>query len=378
MPTTRRAVLAALPLLLATARARSAGVTGDTLHLGASLVLSGPLGAQTAAYAAGSRLCFEAANARGGVHDRRIRYTTLDDGFDVQRAVQNTRRLIEQEQVFLIHNCTGTAHTAAILPLARAAGVIVFGPVTGATSLRQGHERMLFHVRAGYADEAARIVRQLRELGTTAVALFAQDDAFGQALLVEVKKAADTAGLRLAAEVRVDPKQPDLNAAARAVAAAAPQAVVMCTAGGTFTGLVKALQATAVRPTVYGFSVASADQLVRELGAAARGIVLAQIMPSLANRSNPAVTEFLALHEAQARGTPPSASMFEGYMHARVLLEGLRRAGRALDSDRLVAAFESAGEIAFGKFALHYTPQSHRGSAYVELAIIGSDGRLRY
>jgi branched-chain amino acid transport system substrate-binding protein len=194
------------------------------------MVLSGPLGPQTAAYAAGSRLLFDSVSARGGVHGRRITYTTLDDGFDVARAVANTRRLIEQYKVFLIHNCTGTAHTAAILPIVRETRTIVFGPVTGAASLRREHERHLFHVRAGYGDEAVRITRQLKELGSLSIATLAQDDAFGQALLTEVKQAAQAAGLRIAAEAAVNPRQPDFDAAARKLADAAPQAVVMCTA----------------------------------------------------------------------------------------------------------------------------------------------------
>jgi branched-chain amino acid transport system substrate-binding protein len=379
MGSSRRTVVAGLALCFAGAQARSAGVRDDSIHVGASMVLSGPLGPQTAAYAAGSRMVFESVNARGGVHGRRITYTTLDDGFDVARAVANTRKLIEQDKVFLIHNCTGTAHTAAILPIARESRTIVFGPVTGAASLRREHERHLFHVRAGYGDEAARIARQLKELGSLSIATLAQDDAFGQALLTEVKQAAQAAGLRIAAEVAVNPKQPDFDTAARKLADAAPQAVVMCTAGATFTGFVKALRATAARPTLYGFSVVSVDQTVRDLGPDARGIVLAQVMPSLANRANPVVDDFLSLHEARAGGgVVASPSMFEGFMHARVLVEGLRRAGRALDTDRLIDAFESAGEIAYGKFALRYTPQSHRGSSYVELAIIGRDGRLRY
>lgn len=382
MGSSRRSVVAGLSLCFAggLARAAATGVRDDAIHLGASMVLSGPLGPQTAAYAAGSRLVFESINARGGVHGRRISYTTLDDGFDVARAVANTRQLIERDKVFLIHNCTGTAHTAAILPIARETRTIVFGPVTGAASLRREHERHLFHVRAGYSDEAVRITRQLKELGSLSIATLAQDDAFGQALLTEVKQAAQAAGLRIAAEAAVNPKQPDFETAARKLADAAPQAVVMCTAGATFTGFVKALRATAARPTLYGFSVVSVDQTVRDLGPDARGIVLAQVMPSLANRANPVVDEFLSLHEARAGagGGVASPSMFEGFMHARVLVEGLRRAGRALDTDRLIEAFEGAGEIAYGKFALRYTPQSHRGSSYVELAIIGSDGRLRY
>ncbi|WP_280154394.1 ABC transporter substrate-binding protein [Piscinibacter sp. XHJ-5] len=354
------------------------GVTDHEIRIGASVVLSGPLGPQTADYGAGSRLYFDSVNAAGGVHGRKIVYRTLDDAFDVQRAVENTRQLLERDKVFLIYNNTGTAHTAAILPIAAEARTVVFGPVTGASALRQTFHRHLFHVRAGYADEAARITRQLHEMGITRVAAFFQDDAFGKALLTEVKKAAAAQRLEIVAEASVDPKAPAFEAAAATLGKAAPQAVVMCTAGSTFTGLVKALGTTGTRPGIYGFSVVSVDQTTRDLGAAARGIVLAQVMPSLANRANPVVDEYLSLASAKGDAGPPSQSKFEGFVHARVLVEGLRRAGRDLSTDHFIRGLESAGEVSFGKFSAHYSPSSHSGSAYVELAIIDTEGKLRY
>jgi branched-chain amino acid transport system substrate-binding protein len=373
------ALAVAFTVALASGLAHAAnGVTDHEIRIGASVVLSGPLGPQTAEYGAGARLYFDAVNARGGVHGRRIVYQTLDDAFDVKRAVDNTRRLIEQDKVFLVYNNTGTAHTAAILPIAAEAKTVVFGPVTGATALRQQFSRFLFHVRAGYADEAARIARQLAEIGITRIATLRQDDAFGNALSAEIRQAAAANKLQIVAEASVDAKQPDFAGAAAAVAKAEPQAVVMCTAGATFIGFVKALAATSVRPAIYGYSVVSVDQVTRELGQAARGVVLAQIMPSLAHRSNPAVNEFLALAEASGKGGAPSQSRFEGFVHARVLVEGLRRAGRDLSTDSFIRGLESAGEISFGKFAARYSPQSHSGSSYVELAIIDNEGKLRY
>jgi branched-chain amino acid transport system substrate-binding protein len=359
--------------------AAAEGVTDTEIRLGASVVLSGPLGPQTAEYGAGARMYFDAVNAAGGVHGRKISYKTLDDGFDVPRAVENTRRLLHEDKVFAIFNNTGTAHTAAILPLATEARRVVFGPVTGATPLRSSYNRYLFHVRAGYADEAQRIARQLKELGITRVAAFYQDDGLGKALLAEVRAASSAHQLQLH-ETRLDPAKPDFAAAADDLARAQPQAVVMCTAGTTFTHLAKALAGTGARPAVYGFSVTSLDTVNRELGPAARGIVLAQIMPSLANRSTPAITEYLGLaRQGEGNdGAAPSASRFEGFMHAKLFVEGLRRAGRDLSTDSLIRAFETAGEISFGRFSARYTPQSHNGSSYVELAIIDQQGRLRY
>ena len=365
-------------LLAATAHAGDEGVTPTEIRLGASQVLSGPLGPQTQQYGEGARLMFEAVNAAGGIHGRKIGFTSLDDGFDPKRAVENTRRLIEEHKVFMLFNSTGTAQTAAVLPQLKASKTILFGPVTGASSMREGVNPYLFHVRAGYANETERMFSQLRQIGVTRVAFFYQDDGLGKTLLGEVRKASTAANLPLVAEIKVDPAAPDFAAAAAATAQAQPQAVIVGTAGLTFPHYVKAVLATPARPAFYGYSVASLDVIHRELQDKARGIILAQIMPSLRNTTIPVVAEYLKLLKAKSADAQPSASQFEGFVHARLLVEGLRRTGRDLSTASFTQTLEGAGEVAFGRFTARYSPRSHNGSDYVELAIIDAEGRLRY
>ncbi|MBU4518081.1 MAG: ABC transporter substrate-binding protein [Gammaproteobacteria bacterium] len=364
--------------LAAAAHAGDEGVTSTEIRLGASQVLSGPLGPQTVQYGEGARLLFDAVNAAGGIHGRKISFTTLDDGFDPKRAVENSRKLLDEHKVFMLFNSTGTAQTAAVLPMLKETKTILFGPVTGASALRDTVNPHVFHVRAGYANESTRILSQLKQIGVTRVAFFYQDDGLGKALLAEVRKSSAAENLPLAVEVKVDPAAPDFAAAAAATAQANPQAVIVGTAGLTFTNYVQAVQATATRPVFYGFSVASLDGINRVLKDKARGIVLAQIMPSLRNNAVPVVTEYLKLHAARSPDTPPSASQFEGFVHARLLVEGLRRTGRELSTASFIRAMEGAGELAFGRFTAQYSPRSHNGSNYVELAIIDAAGRLRY
>jgi branched-chain amino acid transport system substrate-binding protein len=362
----------------ALANAGDAGVTPTEIRLGASQVLSGPLGPQTVDYGQGARLYFDAVNAAGGIHGRRISYSTLDDGFDAKRAVENTRKLVEEQGIFMVFNNTGTAQTAAILPLLEQTRTIAFGPVTGASAFRNKVNPYLFHVRAGYAAEAARLVSQLKQTGIARVVVFYQDDGLGKALLAELRQASAAEKLPFVAEVKLDPGRPDFAAAAAQTRQAQPQAVIIGSAGTTFTSYVKAVLQSGAKPGFYGFSVASQDVINRELKEQARGIVLAQIMPSLRNSSVPAVAEYLKLLRERSSEAAPSASQFEGFIHAKLLVEGLRRAGRNLNTQSFIAAMEGAGEIAFGRFVAKYSPQSHDGSSYVELAIIDNGGQLRY
>ncbi len=154
--------------------------------------------------------------------------------------------------------------------------------------------------------------------------------------------------------------------------------MILATAGTNFTSYVSAVQKTTARPGFFGFSVASQDIIKHVLKEQARGIVLAQIMPSLRNTSVPVVAEYLKLLRDRSGDATPSASQFEGYVHARLLVMGLKRAGRDLTTESFIKAMESAGDISFGRFIARYTPQSHIGSTYVELAIMDSLGQLRY
>lgn len=360
------------------ASAGDRGVTPTEIRLGASAVLSGPLGAQTLEFGEGSRLYFEAVNAAGGVHGRKILYTTLDDGFDVKRAVENTRKLIDEQGVFMIYNNTGTAQTAAILPLAEESHTIIFGPVTGATSIRSKFNPYLFHVRANYADEARRIVSHVQEMSVSRVAVVYQDDGLGKTLLAELQQAAAAAKISINAEVKLDPKATDYPGAAAAIERAQPQAVLLGVAGGTLTDFIKATLQTSLRPTFYGFSIANVDLIRRDLKEQGRGIVLAQIMPPLRNTTIPVVAEYHRTLRAKNPAAVPSAFQLEGFIHAKLLVEGLRRAGRNLSTASFIKAMEDAGEINFGRFAARYSPSSHNGSSYVELAIVDSSGQLRY
>lgn len=373
-----RWLVALISALTLQVHAGDAGVTPTEIRLGSSQVLSGPLGPQTVQYGEGARLLFDSVNAAGGIHGRKITYTVLDDGFDPKRAVDNARKLIDEDKVFMLFNNTGTAQTAAILPLLAETKTILFGPVTGATQLREGVNPYLFHVRASYANETEKMFSQLKQIGVTRIAFFYSDDGLGKALQAEVKKATEAHGMPLVAEIRVDPGAPDFAAAAAATAQANPQAVIVGTAGLSFPNYVKAVMATTARPVFYGYSVASLDAINRELKERSRGIVLAQTMPSLRNSTVPVVAEYLRLLKAKTPDAAPSAAQFDGFIHARLLVEGLRRTGRELSTASFIRTMEGAGEIAFGPFRARYTAQSHNGSSYVELAIIDDKGQLRY
>ena len=353
------------------------GVTDTTITIGASAVLTGPLGPQTIEYGQGSNLYFDSVNAKGGVNGRKVVYKTIDDGFDPAKALTNTQKLIQEDKVFLIFQNTGTAQTAAILPLITETKTIVFGSITGASLFRDKFNPLIFNVRASYASEARATIRQFIQIGVKKVAVFYQDDGLGNSISNEMKKAAKELNFELVDFVKLDPKNPDFKAAAAQIEKIAPQALVLASAGKTFTDTINAVYETSARPSFYGFSVVNHTSVAKLLGPKSRGIVLCQVMPSMRDTAVPLVAEFLNAIKQKDASATGTDSQFEGFLNAKLLTEGLRKAGRNLTTESLIKALETAGETRYGKFSARYTSTTHIGSTYVELAILDADGQLR-
>jgi len=160
------------------------GIGDQTIALGQSIALSGALGDLGKEYQAGAQFYIDQVNALGGVAGRKIKLVSLDDGYDTNKALENTKRLVEQDKVFAIFGQFGTGITQASLPLTTAAGIPLFAPYTGADALRDNGNRYLFHIRASYGQEMEKMVEQLVGIGIRDIAVVYQNDSFGKAGLL--------------------------------------------------------------------------------------------------------------------------------------------------------------------------------------------------
>ncbi|MDO9157898.1 MAG: ABC transporter substrate-binding protein, partial [Burkholderiaceae bacterium] len=170
----------------------AAQAAGDKpIVLGQSAAFSGPAAELGQQYHLGARLYFDRVNASGGIEGRKIELHKLDDGYEPERCAANTRQFIA-EGVFALFGYVGTPTTAAALPLATEARMPLFAPLTGAQSLREPYNRQVVHIRASYLDETAAIVRQTHAVGIKRLAVFHQNDGYGQAGLDGVRRALAT------------------------------------------------------------------------------------------------------------------------------------------------------------------------------------------
>jgi ABC-type branched-subunit amino acid transport system substrate-binding protein len=223
-------VLAASLVLAAVAgnaRAEN-GVTQDTILFGQAAVLQGPTSALGFGMKAGLEAAFEEANRNGGVHGRKIRLISVDDGCEPSKSIAATRKLIEEDKVFALIGPVGTPTAVAAQPIAGAAKVPSLGAFTGASFLRNPKLDNVINVRASYDLETEAWVKHLTEdLKISKIAIFYQDDAFGSAGLSGFRKAMQKRGLPIAAEGTYERNTTAIKTALLALPKAAPEAVVM-------------------------------------------------------------------------------------------------------------------------------------------------------
>jgi len=180
--------------------------------LGQSAPLSGPAAQLGIQFQLGAKLAFDRANARGGVNGRMVELHTMDDGYEPARCQANTQALLNEEVVALF-GYIGTPTSLAALPLATAAKTPFIAPFTGAQALRDPFNRHVFHLRASYYDETARIVNQVTGVGMKRVAVFHQNDSYGQAGLDGVTRALKAQQLEAVATATVERNSVDVAAA---------------------------------------------------------------------------------------------------------------------------------------------------------------------
>ncbi|HEY6353493.1 MAG TPA: ABC transporter substrate-binding protein, partial [Burkholderiaceae bacterium] len=226
----------------------------------------------------GARLYFDAINAAGGINGAQIELRTLDDQYEPDKCKANTEALIKDD-VFALFGYVGTPTSVAALPLVKESKIPFFGPFTGAEALRDPLIRNVFHVRASYYDETALIVKQLTLLGLKKIAVFRQNDSYGQAGLDGVLRALKAQNLAPVAVGLVERNTVAVAAAVNAIVPTQPDAVVQISAYKSCAAFIREARKAGYGGTFYNVSFVGTQALADELGKQAMGIVVSQVMP---------------------------------------------------------------------------------------------------
>ena len=347
-----------------------------TLVLGQSAAISGPAAQLGIQMNRGAKIWFDSVNAAGGIQGMQVELRTADDGYEPDRCKANTDRFI-RDDVFALFGYVGTPTCLAALPLVNEARIPFFGPFTGAEALREPFSRSVFHVRASYYDETALIVKQLTALSLKKIAVFYQNDSYGKAGLEGVKRALKPLGLEPVATGTVERNTVDVAKAVQDIVSRQPDAVVQISAYKSCAAFIREARKTGYGGTFYNVSFVGTQALADELGREARGIMISQVMPYPFSSTTPISREYLDAVRKAGGDAKPNYSSMEGYLAAKVLTEGLKRAGRNPSRESLVSALESIQNASFGGFNVNFGPNRHVASRFVDLSMLTEDGRVR-
>ena len=379
----RRTLFAGLITLLALARplhavAGERGVLPDSILFGQSAALEGPSSALGRGMRHGILAAFNETNAKGGVHGRKLDLVSRDDGYDPDWSIAQTRRLIDEDDVFALIGAVGTPTALATVPIARARGLPFIGPFSGADFLRTPDFGNVVNIRASYGAEAEAAIQHLTEdLGFSKIAIFYQDDAFGRDGLAGVKRALEKRGMELSGEGTFERNTRAVGGALRMLKRAQPQAVVMFGTYGPSAEFIKRAHTAGFHPTFVNISFVGANALARELGAAGEGVVVSQVVPFPWDTSQRVVAEYQAALHALDPELEPDFVSLEGYLAGRLTAAALELAGPNPTRAGLLQVIDEVGQFDVGGSRIAVGSRTRQAPRKVFLTVIQNDGSFR-
>jgi len=362
-------------VLLAFAAHAQDGVTDKTVVIGQSAAFSGPAAQLGIQMRAGAKLWIDHVNALGGINGRQIDLRTRDDKYEASLAAENTKKFITEDRVFALFAYVGTPTSAAALPIFTESRVPFVAPFTGAELLRAPFNKYIFNVRASYYDETEAIVEHLTRIGARKIAVFHQADSFGQAGLDGTTRALTKRNLKIHSLGTVERNTVAVEQAVKAINGSQPDAVVMISAYTSIAEFVRQMKKQGSVASFYTVSFVGSKALADALKDEGHGVTISQVVPFPWSPLTPVVKEYLDLAKRNGQ-VEVNFSTLEGFISAKVLTEGLRRAGRDLTRERFIAAMESINSMDLGGFGVAFGPNNHNASKYVDLAMIGREGKF--
>ena len=367
---------AAMLFASASAQAQAPGVTADRILIGQTAGHSGVVAGGVKETTDGAKLYIDWVNRNGGVNGRRIELISMDDKFDPKLAAANAKVLIEEKGVFALFLNRGTPHSEAIMPLLKAGGVPLIAPSTGAELLHTPVNPLVFNVRSKYQLEAEKGIVQLSTMGLSKIGVTHVEDSFGKDALAGAMKGFAEAKIQPVGIYSYDRTTGKVDDAVKALLTANPQAAVLIGSGGQVASIVSKVRAAASTMQLITLSNNSSSSFVKSLGANARGVIVTQVFPNPQMVTSPIALQMQRLAKEAPTPVAISHQGMEGFAAAKVLVEGLKRAGRNLTRPGLLAALEGLRDFDIGGLTVGYGPNDHTGTEYVELSMISRGGEF--
>lgn len=329
--------------------------------LAQSLPLKGPSGHIGERFALGIDTVLRELNDRGGIAGRPVKVWRIDDGYEPENTLRNTRLFAAEPDVLALFGFFGTPTSKAALPIAKTAGLTLVAPLTGASALREQGQTGVLHFRASYAEEARRIVNHLVNDGFVRIAVAYQNDAYGKDVLASTVEALKKHNLSAVSTAALPRNSIETTQAADTIIKSKPDALIVISLSKTMASLVNNLHRNSSRPQLMTISPTGTKALFRDLPqAAAFGVGVTQVVPFPWDARHPDVASYQRLlrHQQQDGEVDFDFYSLEGFMAAQWLVEAMESIAPDITRDRLVDELRRT------------TPGLHRS---IDLVFLGSD-----
>ncbi len=373
------AIASTLFILHLTASARAEpGVFEDRIVFGQSAAFKGPAAALGLGMRQGILAAFEEANAEGGVNGRKLILVSYNDGYEPDKAIENTKKLLQEDNVFALIGEVGTPTSKAAQPIASDAGVPFIGPFTGAEFLRSPYKRTVINVRASYFQETEAMVEHLvTDLSVSRIAILYQDDSYGRAGLGGVKRALERRTMELVAEGTYKRNTTAVKRAVLAIRKGNPEAVIMIGAYKPCAEFIKLARKVGVEAKFLNVSFVGSKALAKELGDSGQGVIVTQVVPFPEDESVPLV----ARYEEALKAVNPDAEVgfvsLEGYTVGRLTIRVLGELGASVTREGFLDKIAAVRTFDLDGVTLTYGAEDNQGMDQVFLTVIQSDGRFK-
>jgi len=363
------------------------GLTDSEIRFGISVPFTGLASELGNQMKLGIETAFRLINAAHGTNGRQLRLFAADDGYEPTRTAETMKQLYENQQVFGFIGNVGTPTAVVAVPYALEHRMLFFGALTGAKLLRRTPpDRYVFNYRASYVEETAAVVHYLVKvlhLRPDRIAVFAQHDAFGDAGFDGVAKAVRALQGDESAITRLDYERNTVNvddavARLRGLKNSVEAVVMVATyrAAARFIEKTRDLSLIYTNVSFVG-STALADELMLLGPRYANGVIVTQVVPAIDSYASAILKYKIALVK-YFPGAPPDYVSLEGYVAASVLLEGVKRAGPHLDTERLVEGLETLRDFDMGLGTLiGFSASDHQCSHKVWGTQLDNHGRYQ-
>jgi ABC-type branched-subunit amino acid transport system substrate-binding protein len=353
------------------------GVGTDKILFGQIAALSGPAQALGQGMREGLLAAFDEANRAGGIGGRKLALKSVDDGYEPEKTIEATKKIITEDKIFALVGSVGTPTSKAGQPIASAAKIPFIGPFTGAEFLRDPYNRYVINIRSSYFQETEAWIEHLtKDLGITKIAILYQDDAFGLAGLEGVNRAMAKRHMALVASGSFRRNTEAVKSALLDIMKAAPEAVVTVAPYKPVSKFIKLAHQVNLNTLFVAISFVGSDALAKELAGEGAGVIVSQVVPFPRDSSLPVVAAYQAALLALDKGAKPNFVSLEGYLVGRLVVETLKRLPGEPTREGFLDAIAKA-PFDFDGVMLSYGPTKNQGSDQVYFTVLQADGSFK-